>query len=70
MSYSTPPHVPSPEDRTIIRCRCGWISGEMTRDQLRERGVPWWCDRCDGIATYFVTFAPNERRLLDSNKSD
>ena len=62
MHYGYPPHAPSPEDRTMIRCNaCGWLSPEMTIQELGQRGVPWYCDGCGGVATRFATYAPHER---------
>jgi hypothetical protein len=53
-----------PEDLTIIRCKhCGWTSEELTRSDLREMGIPWWCGDCDKKATLFCTFPPEERDI-------
>ena len=61
MHYGNAPHVASPEDRTVVSCKCGWFSPEMTKEQFQEFGVPWYCGNCDGIATRFSTFHPRER---------
>lgn len=47
MHYNSAPHVPSPEDLTILSCRCGWRSQELTREQVKALGVPWYCGACD-----------------------
>ncbi len=61
MYYGNEPHKPSSDDRTVIACRCGWFSPEMTKDALLELGVPWYCDDCGAIVTRFATFHPRER---------
>ena len=62
MYWDHAPHVPSPNDRTIIKCRiCGWTSRELTIQELRDLGYPRWCHNCDAKATLFVTFAPRDR---------
>jgi len=61
MHYGHPPHTPSPDDLMIMRCRCGWFSGEMTLSQFADRGVPLYCDRCSNSATMWVRFHPSER---------
>ena len=62
MFYGHAPHVPGPDDLTIIKCReCGWISPEMTRAQESALGVPWYCDACGVQVKSWVTFAPSER---------
>ena len=56
------PHISGPDDKTILRCgRCGWRSGELSVDQMRDRGIPWYCDQCGGTNLHFVKFAPSER---------
>lgn len=55
------PHVSSPEDRTILKCYCGWVSEELTPGQMQERGIPWYCDNCDRTGLRFIRFAPDER---------
>ena len=64
MFIDNAPHVPGPNDRTIIKCpTCGWVSIELTRDQLEDLGLPRYCGAryCNGLASQFVTFAPHER---------
>lgn len=53
-------HIPSPDDRTIIKCWCGWHE-ELDRASLGEAGVPWYCNDCGKRVTRFVTFHPFER---------
>ena len=55
-------HIPSPDDRTVIACRCGWLSAEMTKEQKGQIGIPWYCDDCGQQATLFATFHPRERK--------
>lgn len=63
MNYGHAKHVPSPDDLTVLYCRCGWRSDEMTETQLGELGVPWYCGNCDGSgsAIFFIKFHPDER---------
>lgn len=61
MYYGTKPHVSSPNDRTLLHCFCGWTSEELTREQLRDRGIPWYCDACGKSGLGFVHFHPMER---------
>jgi len=62
MFYGHAPHTPSDLDLTLLRCRkCDWLSPELTRDQMRARGVPWYCDACGERVTSWVTFHPSER---------
>lgn len=62
MHYGHPPHVSSPDDLLILYCSCGWRSGELTRAEVADLGVPWWCQRpgCRGKASW-VRFHPRER---------
>jgi hypothetical protein len=59
--YGHKPHRHSPEDLTILWCRCGWVSGELTRAELRDRGMPWYCDDCGKQGLNFIHFHPTER---------
>lgn len=63
MFYGHAPHVPSPDDLMILYCSCWWRSGELTRDEVHELGIPWWCQRhgCRQKASW-VRFHPNERK--------
>ena len=62
MFYGHEKHVPSPDDLTILSCFCGWRSGELTRAEVADLGVPLWCQRhgCRAKASW-VTFHPRER---------
>lgn len=62
MHYGHAPHVSSHEDRTRIKCQCGWISRALTREDKGGLGLPWYCDRCGFPAPRFVTYAPHEER--------
>lgn len=55
------PHVSSPDDLTMLRCYCGWMSEELTAEQMKARGIPWYCDSCGRQNLRFVKFAPHER---------
>jgi uncharacterized Zn finger protein len=47
--------------KTLLHCRkCGWISEPQTQLQMKERGVPWYCDRCEENVTRFVDYEPGE----------
>ena len=63
MYYGHQPHVSSPEDMTVHYCRCGWHSEEMTRQQVRNLGVPWYCGGCGsgGSSISWIKFHPSER---------
>jgi hypothetical protein len=61
MHYGNKPHVSSPADMTILKCWCGWISREMSVDDMKALGIPWYCDACGKQSLRFVTFAPHER---------
>ena len=62
MYYGLPPHIHSPDDLTILRCRkCDKISKEYTEEEMKEKGFPWYCDYCDSKVARFVTFHPSER---------
>lgn len=38
---------------TVIQCKhCKWKSNLLNREELRELGVPWYCDNCGKKATY------------------
>lgn len=56
-------HENSPDDLTVIWCerpRCRWRSEPQTVEQMRERGLPWYCDRCGERVTHFVRYHPGE----------
>lgn len=62
MHYGHRRHIESPEDLTVLHCRqCGWLSSELTRTQMAERGQPWYCDNCNATGLHFVRFHPSER---------
>ena len=61
MDYGHKPHVSSPDDLTLLHCHCGWTSQEVTRAQLSDRGVPWYCDDCGKSNLQYVHFHPRER---------
>ena len=62
MYYDPTPHIPSPNDRAIIKCRiCGWTSKEMTIQDLHNLGYPRLCLNCNAKATLSVSFAPSDR---------
>jgi len=64
MHFGHAPHVDSPDDLLLMRCRaCGWISPEMTRTQVGALGAPWYCDApgCGERVTSWVRFHPRER---------
>jgi len=61
MYYGHSPHTASPEDLTIMWCRCGWRSKELSRQELSDLGVPWYCDACNNTNLMWVTFHPSER---------
>lgn len=61
MHYGHPPHQPSPEDLTVIWCTCGWLSKELTRPELKDLGLPWYCDDCGRQSLYYARFHPRER---------
>jgi predicted RNA-binding Zn-ribbon protein involved in translation (DUF1610 family) len=64
MYYGHTPHIDSPEDMTVLDCRhCGWQSAELTRDEIAERGVPWYCDNCGKTGLHWVRFHPRERAM-------
>lgn len=63
MHYGHPKHTPSSEDLTLLKCSCGWRSEELTQAQLRERGLPWYCDACGRQGLFFIHFHPSERVL-------
>ncbi len=61
MDYGNKPHKHSPEDLTILYCGCGWRSEEMTKDQVVDLGLPWYCGRCNKKNLRFIKFHPSER---------
>lgn len=61
MYYGHPPHVATPLDLTILKCRCGWHSKELTRDELHDLGIPWYCDDCGKKGLQYIKFHPSER---------
>lgn len=61
MYYSHSPHINSEDDLTIMWCRCGWRSEELSQTKVVELGVPWYCDWCGNKNLMWVKFHPNER---------
>lgn len=38
---------------TVIQCKhCKWKSVPLNREELRDLGVPWYCDNYNKHATY------------------
>jgi hypothetical protein len=47
--------------KTLLHCRyCMWISEPQTVQDMNERGVPWYCDRCDERVERFVRYELGE----------
>jgi hypothetical protein len=66
MHRNREPHQYSPEDLTILRCgTCSWRSKELTQTEMKDRGIPWYCDACGERAPHFIRFHPRERHLVD-----
>jgi hypothetical protein len=61
MNYGHPKHAPSAEDLTVIYCRCGWHSKELTGVEKAALGLPWYCGGCDATGLHWITFHPRER---------
>ena len=61
MYYGHPPHVPSEDDLTVLKCRCGWHSKELTKAGMTDLGIPWYCDACGKQGLQWVRFHPSER---------
>lgn len=55
------PHIHTINDLTMLGCYCGWRSGELTIEDLQNRGLPWYCDDCGTQGLRFITFGPAER---------
>lgn len=61
MYYNIKPHIPHPDDLTQIRCtHCGWTSKWMTKAEMKDMGVPWYCEQCNKQATKFTVAHPSE----------
>lgn len=47
--------------KTLLKChQCHWISEPQTQQQMANRGVPWYCDRCGERVTKFVDYLLGE----------
>lgn len=68
MHFGHPPHQASDDDLMILRCpSCGWVSEELTRDQVTDLGAPLACQgRCGNYNVVWVRFHPRERDLARS----
>ena len=55
------PHINSDDDLTVIYCGCGHRTKELSRAEIREKGIPWYCDRCGERNPYWIKFHPSER---------
>lgn len=52
---------------TLLACdECGWHSEEINREQLRDRGIPWYCDNCGKQGLRFVHYTAQERQEAQS----
>ena len=64
MNFGNKGHIASDDDLTILHCyACGWFSEELTRAQMHDRGIPWYCDQCGRSNLRFVHFHPTEKRV-------
>ena len=44
-----------------IKCKCGWVSPELNKEQREELGYPWYCDDCGKRVSSFVRYNIHER---------
>jgi len=38
----------------ILQCKCGWLSKPLSKEDLVEMGVPWYCDDCGERVSHFI----------------
>lgn len=52
---------------TIIECKtCFWKSDILNRIQLKDIGIPWYCDNCGKkVTSLYETFDREELRFLE-----
>ena len=47
--------------KTLLKCdKCLWISEPLTKEDIANRGVPWYCDRCDERVERYVRYELGE----------
>ena len=49
---------------------CNWQSEPMSKDELSERGVPWYCDCCGNRAFVFVRGTLDELEKWHQQKAE
>jgi len=54
---------------TVIQCKhCKWKSNPLNREELRNLGVPWYCDNCGSRVTWFHQGNVEEiKNVIDNN---
>lgn len=47
---------------TRMKCyECGWVSAELTPQQVSDLGVPWYCAYCGENVKHFIKYSDSER---------
>lgn len=52
--------VPSPDQRIVLSCKCGFDTPMMTQAELDQFGTPWYCPTCQRTITSFKIGRPEE----------
>lgn len=61
MDYGHKPHTHRDDDLTVIYCSCGHQTKELSRPELADLGLPWYCAKCGAKNQHWLTFHPSER---------
>lgn len=56
--------IPSPDQRIVLACRCGFRTPMMTQHDLDQFGTPWYCPKCPKIITSFKIGRPDELAVI------
>ena len=53
--------MPRKGTKTTLICNCGWQSLRMNEEELKDLGLPWYCEVCGNTIYSYITHEPHEK---------